>query len=93
MRSLALPSHHPAPLPPTPLTFPCFAHGREYYYNSANGESTFERPLEFMTPRPGQRPTGAAAPGGDGWETFHDDASGQQYYHNATTGETQWPDA
>jgi hypothetical protein len=58
-----------------------------YYYNSKTGESSYERPGAFQTPRDGQL---AVDQGANGWAKFVDDASGADYYFNAGTGESSY---
>lgn len=63
--------------------------GVAYYYNSKTLESTFARPLEFITPRP--NPTATDTPlasGRDGWEKYVDLQSGHPYYYNSKTTES-----
>uniref|UniRef100_K3WH14 WW domain-containing protein n=1 Tax=Globisporangium ultimum (strain ATCC 200006 / CBS 805.95 / DAOM BR144) TaxID=431595 RepID=K3WH14_GLOUD len=64
--------------------------GMEYYYNSKTDTSSFERPLEFSTPRP--TPNAATdkplVSGRDGWEKYVDSQSGYPYYYNRFTMES-----
>ncbi|KAA0148217.1 hypothetical protein FNF28_07475 [Cafeteria roenbergensis] len=63
-----------------------------YYYNAHTGDSTWDRPPEYSTPRlpaDGSRPVEAGPPG-SGWARFQDEASGASYYYNETSGESTW---
>ncbi|KAF1334724.1 F-box/lrr-repeat protein 4, partial [Globisporangium splendens] len=64
--------------------------GVDYYYNSKTGTSTFERPLEFFTPRPTPNATTdkPLVSGRDGWEKYVDPQSGYPYYYNRFTMES-----
>jgi hypothetical protein len=57
--------------------------GQEYYYNEGTGESEYERPSDYYTPRPGQA---ALEQGLNDWSKYYDDSSQTFYYHNLSTG-------
>jgi hypothetical protein len=62
--------------------------GREYFFNSATGESAWQRPPGFMTPRAGQDV--ATSAGVNGWEQHWDEDGRQYYYYNSATGESSF---
>jgi GH18 family chitinase len=55
-------------------------HQAEFYYNSTSGETSWERPVNFVTPRPGQESTLSV-----GWSKFWDDVNQMEYYYNAVS--------
>jgi hypothetical protein len=61
--------------------------GYTYYYNAATGETTYERPLSFLTPRASDAYVERSA---DGWTKYADAATGAAYYYNASTGESTY---
>ena len=65
------------------------ASGLEFFYNATTGESTYDRPLEFRTPRPaaGQQ---AVEVGANSWKKYYDEASGTDFYFNEATAESMW---
>ena len=59
----------------------------EFYYNEKTQESTYERPLNFETPRPadGQIAIDTGDGSGSSWAKYWDDASQREFYYNEVT--------
>eukprot|EP01039_Chlorochromonas_danica_P001680 gene1680-1834_t len=74
--------------------------GREYYFNTITGETTWDPPAEMEAPQESQVEEygqqqqesfhAAAESEGGEWSEVVDETTGQVYFYNATTGETSW---
>ncbi|GAB2293747.1 hypothetical protein Dimus_038273 [Dionaea muscipula] len=56
--------------------------GRRYYFNKITRESSWEKPLELMTPL-------ERAEAWSGWKEFTTE-DGRKYYHNKATNQSKW---
>lgn len=64
--------------------------GMDFYYNEVTGESTYDRPPDFVTPRPttGDATQVGYTPDGSRWLQLMDAESSQRYFFNEETGES-----
>lgn len=62
------------------------AAGLPFYYNSVTGESTYERPIEFRTPRLDN--STALERGDNHWTKYFDEESQLEFYYNDATQES-----
>lgn len=63
--------------------------GLAYFYDSASGNTSWEKPAELYDAEEAAAPVQEEP---SEWQQFHDDGSGLDYWYNSVTGETKWAD-
>lgn len=66
------------------------ASGGEYYHNTLSGESSWERPAGFSTPRPGDGQAPLETVHGWTWAKYWSDEHQAEYWLDHATGESSW---